>query len=66
MSSDDIFVLHRIIRYISGLAASSFFTEVRVVGAEHVPKSGPMIVYVSRKLAGGRTDVSVVPLLTTI
>ncbi|THU95516.1 hypothetical protein K435DRAFT_723613 [Dendrothele bispora CBS 962.96] len=44
MPSDDIFVLHRIIRYISGVAASTFFTEVRVLGGENVPQSGPMIV----------------------
>jgi hypothetical protein len=42
--SDDLFLLHRIIRFISGQAASSFFTEVRVIGGEHVPAHGPLIV----------------------
>ncbi|KAK7043165.1 hypothetical protein VNI00_008519 [Paramarasmius palmivorus] len=42
--SDDLFLLHRIIRFISGKAASSFFTEVRVIGGEHVPAHGPLIV----------------------
>ncbi|KAI3604698.1 glycerol-3-phosphate o-acyltransferase [Moniliophthora roreri] len=42
--SNDFFLLHRIIRFISGNAASSFFTEVRVIGGEHVPATGPLIV----------------------
>lgn len=37
-------VLHRLIRLISSWALSSFFTEVRVIGGENVPKDGPIIV----------------------
>ncbi|KAJ6625367.1 glycerol-3-phosphate-acyltransferase [Mycena sp. CBHHK59/15] len=44
MSSGELKVLHRAIRYTSGLAAASFFTEVRVIGGENVPKDGPIIV----------------------
>ncbi|KAF8893430.1 hypothetical protein BD779DRAFT_1609793 [Infundibulicybe gibba] len=44
MSSSDPKFLHRLIRGISGLAASSFFTEIRVVGGENVPQDGPIIV----------------------
>jgi 1-acyl-sn-glycerol-3-phosphate acyltransferase len=36
--------LHRLIRFLSGLGAASFFTEVRVIGGENVPKEGPIIV----------------------
>jgi len=36
--------LHRIIRKLAGWAVWSFFTEVRVIGAENVPKDGPIIV----------------------
>ncbi|TFK44667.1 glycerol-3-phosphate-acyltransferase [Crucibulum laeve] len=43
-SSSDVKVLHRVIRFISSLAVSSFFTEVHVIGGEHVPKDGPIIV----------------------
>ena len=42
----DSMVLHRFIRLISTWALSSFFTEVRVIGGENVPKDGPIIVYV--------------------
>ena len=45
-SSSDPKVLHRVIRFISGLAVSSFFTEVRVIGGENVPMDGPIIVCV--------------------
>ncbi|KAJ7678666.1 glycerol-3-phosphate-acyltransferase [Mycena rosella] len=44
MSSGELQVLHRALRYMSGLAAASFFTEVRVIGGENVPKDGPIIV----------------------
>ncbi|KAF9531602.1 glycerol-3-phosphate-acyltransferase [Crepidotus variabilis] len=43
-SSDDAKPLHRIIRFIAGLAVESFFTEVRVIGGESVPTNGPIIV----------------------
>lgn len=36
--------LHRIIRGTAGLAVDSFFTELRVIGGENVPKKGPIIV----------------------
>jgi 1-acyl-sn-glycerol-3-phosphate acyltransferase len=42
--SGDLKVLHRGIRAMSGAAAASFFTEVRVIGGENVPKDGPIIV----------------------
>ncbi|KAF5337640.1 hypothetical protein D9758_013034 [Tetrapyrgos nigripes] len=42
--SHDIFVLHRVIRFLSGLASSTFFTDVRVVGGQDIPNTGPMIV----------------------
>jgi len=45
-ANNDIKALHRLIRFISGLAVTSFFTEVRVIGGENVPKTGPIIVYV--------------------
>lgn len=38
--------LHRLIRGTAGLAVDSFFTELRVIGGENVPKSGPIVVYV--------------------
>ncbi|KAJ7467072.1 hypothetical protein FB451DRAFT_1560983 [Mycena latifolia] len=44
MSSGDLQLVHRALRYMSGLAAASFFTEVRVIGGENVPKDGPIIV----------------------
>lgn len=44
MASSDTKVLHRLIRFVSDLAVNSFFTEVRVIGGEHVPKEGPIIV----------------------
>ncbi|KAF8161060.1 hypothetical protein B0H34DRAFT_699266 [Crassisporium funariophilum] len=43
-SSSDTKPLHRLIRFISGLAVDSFFTEVRVIGGENVPRDGPIIV----------------------
>ncbi|KAF5385969.1 hypothetical protein D9615_002530 [Tricholomella constricta] len=43
MSSDPK-VLHRLIRQISDWALSSFFTEIRVIGGDNVPKDGPIIV----------------------
>jgi len=42
--SGDLKILHRALRYMSGVAAASFFTEVRVIGGENVPKDGPIIV----------------------
>ncbi|KAJ7502446.1 hypothetical protein B0H11DRAFT_2223360 [Mycena galericulata] len=42
--SGDLKVLHRALRYMSGVAAASFFTEVRVIGGDNVPKDGPIIV----------------------
>ena len=44
MALSDTKPLHRLIRFISGLAVDSFFTEVRIVGGEYVPKEGPIIV----------------------
>jgi glycerol-3-phosphate O-acyltransferase / dihydroxyacetone phosphate acyltransferase len=44
-SGGDLKILHRLIRGVSGMAARSFFTEIRVVGGEKVPKTGPIIVY---------------------
>ncbi|KAI5982765.1 hypothetical protein F5J12DRAFT_944409 [Pisolithus orientalis] len=40
----DAKTLHRVIRRLAGWSVWSFFTEVRVVGAENVPKDGPIIV----------------------
>ncbi|KAJ6456367.1 hypothetical protein C8R45DRAFT_880637 [Mycena sanguinolenta] len=42
--SGDLKILHRALRYMSSTAAASFFTEVRVIGGEGVPKDGPIIV----------------------
>ncbi|KXN90629.1 Glycerol-3-phosphate O-acyltransferase 2 [Leucoagaricus sp. SymC.cos] len=36
--------LHRVLRGTAGLAVDSFFTELRVIGGENVPKTGPIIV----------------------
>ncbi|KAJ7028561.1 hypothetical protein C8F04DRAFT_62710 [Mycena alexandri] len=44
MSSGDLKVLHRALRWMSSQAAASFFTEVRVIGGDNVPKDGPIIV----------------------
>ncbi|KAK0462553.1 uncharacterized protein EV420DRAFT_1265530 [Desarmillaria tabescens] len=44
MSSSEYFILHKAIRYVVGVAAASFFTEIRVIGEENVPKDGPIIV----------------------
>ncbi|KAK0213273.1 hypothetical protein DFS33DRAFT_1377746 [Desarmillaria ectypa] len=44
MSSSEYFLLHKAIRYVVGVAAASFFTEIRVIGEENVPKDGPIIV----------------------
>ncbi|KAG6810973.1 hypothetical protein H0H92_009556 [Tricholoma furcatifolium] len=44
MSSSNPQVLHRVIRQISDWALSSFFTEIRVIGEENVPRDGPIIV----------------------
>ncbi|KAF8625412.1 hypothetical protein AX15_005376 [Amanita polypyramis BW_CC] len=43
-SHSDRKVLHRLIRYVSGMAAASFFTEIRVIGGENVPRNGPIII----------------------
>ena len=40
-------VLHRFLRGIANLALHSFFTEVRVIGSENVPRDGPIIASVS-------------------
>ncbi|KAJ4488873.1 glycerol-3-phosphate-acyltransferase [Lentinula edodes] len=40
----NFFLLHRLIRYVTGLAAVSFFSEIRVVGGENVPHTGPVII----------------------
>lgn len=40
----DTKALHRLIRFIARLAVGSFFTEVRVIGGENVPKDGPILV----------------------
>jgi len=39
-------LVHRFIRTIARLAFESFFMELRVIGGENVPKTGPIIVYV--------------------
>jgi len=44
--SSDTKVLHIIIRKLCDWALSSFFTEIRVIGGENVPKDGPIIVCV--------------------
>jgi glycerol-3-phosphate O-acyltransferase / dihydroxyacetone phosphate acyltransferase len=44
---DNDYILHKIIVRIASWAVHSFFTEVRVIGGENVPKNGPIIVYVS-------------------
>ncbi|KAF7322149.1 PlsC domain-containing protein [Mycena kentingensis (nom. inval.)] len=43
-SSGDLQLLHRAIRYITGVAAASFFTKVHIIGGENVPRDGPIIV----------------------
>ena len=50
--SSDTKVLYIIIRKLSDWALSSFFTEVRVIGGENVPKDGPIIVYVQALYLG--------------
>ena len=40
----DGYYLHKFLRGIAGWAVVSFFTEIHVVGGEHVPKEGPIIV----------------------
>ncbi|KAI0784612.1 hypothetical protein C8Q75DRAFT_699868, partial [Abortiporus biennis] len=37
-------VIHRVIRKVAGWAVVAFFTEIRVIGEENVPKNGPIIV----------------------
>jgi 1-acyl-sn-glycerol-3-phosphate acyltransferase len=37
-------VLHGLIRFVASLAVHSFFTELRVIGGENVPRDGPIIV----------------------
>lgn len=41
-----LYILHRVLVRIAKFAVTSFFTEVRVIGGDHVPRKGPMIVYV--------------------
>ncbi|KAJ4490919.1 hypothetical protein J3R30DRAFT_155837 [Lentinula aciculospora] len=43
-NDSNFFLLHRIIRYVTGLAAVSFFSEIRVIGGENVPQTGPVII----------------------
>jgi len=38
------YILHRVIRRIAYWAVHSFFTEVRIIGGENVPVTGPIIV----------------------
>ena len=45
-------VLHRFLRGIANLALHSFFTEVRVIGSENVPRDGPIIACVSHLPSG--------------
>ncbi|KAI0313937.1 glycerol-3-phosphate-acyltransferase [Amylostereum chailletii] len=40
---EDSKILHRILRGIAGWAVYAFFTEVRVIGGENVPRNGPLI-----------------------
>ncbi|TFY71016.1 hypothetical protein EVG20_g1991 [Dentipellis fragilis] len=40
---DNNMILHRVLVRIAGWAVYSFFTEVRVIGGENVPKHGPLI-----------------------
>lgn len=42
----DYKILHRIIRGMARLVVESFFMELKVIGGENVPKTGPIIVYV--------------------
>lgn len=44
MPESDPQTLHKVLRQLAGWAVWSFFTEVRVVGAENVPVEGPIIV----------------------
>lgn len=37
-------IIHRVIRRVAGWAVISFFTEIRVIGEENVPRDGPLIV----------------------
>jgi hypothetical protein len=47
LAMDTDYLLHRFLVRIASWAVYSFFTEVRVIGGEHVPANGPIIVYVS-------------------
>jgi len=40
----DAKVIHRIIRQLATWAVVSFFTEIRVIGGENVPRDGPLVV----------------------
>ncbi|KAL6303515.1 glycerol-3-phosphate-acyltransferase [Sparassis latifolia] len=40
----DAYVLHRFFRQIASWAVVSFFSEIHVIGGEHVPLDGPIIV----------------------
>ncbi|KAJ7646636.1 hypothetical protein FB45DRAFT_890970 [Roridomyces roridus] len=44
MASGELQLAHRALRWMSSAAAASFFTEVHIIGGEHVPKDGPIIV----------------------
>ena len=44
MAASDPKIVHRIVRTVASWAVTSFFTEIRVVGGENVPKHGPIIV----------------------
>ncbi|KAI0028599.1 hypothetical protein K488DRAFT_89590 [Vararia minispora EC-137] len=43
VAMEDPMILHRIIRQIAAWAVYSFFTELRVIGGENVPRDGPLI-----------------------
>lgn len=38
------YILHRALRRIASWAVVSFFTEIHLIGSEHVPQDGPIIV----------------------
>lgn len=41
---DEAKVLHRVIRKLARWSVVSFFTRVHVIGGEHVPEDGPLIM----------------------
>ncbi|PCH35853.1 acyltransferase [Wolfiporia cocos MD-104 SS10] len=40
----DAYLLHRFLRQIAAWALISFFTEIRIIGGENVPRHGPIVV----------------------